>query len=171
MNVFLKVLLGNLLLNKGPQDFPYSMVLMKFCLVVYFLTGLPGLLVSTSFEQAIFAMALDVVVLLLFVNLCLRAFSKSERYVQSITALASIGIVFQLSVLPLLYKLNLNPEAAAEMVSLPVLFLIFFSWNLAVYTHIFRESFGVRLPAAMILTVCYVVIYVLARKLIFPELE
>ncbi len=171
MNSFVKVLLGNLVLNKGPQDFPCSVVLMRLCLLAYFVTGLPGLIINTSFEQAVLAMAMDLIVLLLFVYLCLQAFSKSERFIQSVISLASIGIVFQLIVLPLLYNFDANPEAAEAMLSLSILLLVFVSWNLAVYAHVFRESFGIRLPAAMVLTVSYIVITMLVRKFFFPEMN
>ena len=171
MNSFLKPLLGVLLLNKGPQDLPYSSVLMRLCLIVYFVTGIPGLVISIDFQYAVFAMALDVIVLLLFVYVCLQSFAKLERFVQSVIALASIGVVFQIIVLPMLYNFNADPEAAEAMLSLSLLLLMFVSWNLAVYAHVFRESFGVRLPVAMILTVCYIVISLLARKIIFPELS
>jgi hypothetical protein len=170
MNSFMKILLGNLLLNKGPQDFPCSQVLMRLCLIVYFISGIPGLMMSASFPQAIFAMTLDVVVLLAFVYLCLQAFSKSERFIQSVISLSSIGVVFQLIVLPLLFNFDADPEVAQQMLGLSLLLLMFVSWNLAVYAHIFRESFGIRLPVAMVLTVCYIVITLLARKIFFPEL-
>lgn len=162
--------MGNLLLKKGPQDFPCSPVLMRLCLIVYFVTGLPGLMISSDFQQAVLAMALDVIVLLLFVYLCLQAFSKSERFIQSVISLACIGVVFQLIVLPLLYNFSAAPEATEAMVSLSLLLLVFVSWNLAVYAHVFKEAFGIRLPVAMILTVCYIVITLLARKIFFPEL-
>lgn len=171
MNSFFKPLLGVLLLNKGPQDLPYSSVLMRLCLIVYFVTGIPGLVISVDFQYAVFAMALDVIVLMSFVYVCLQAFSKLERFVQSVIALASIGVVFQIIVLPMLYSFNADTEAAEAMLSLSLLLLMFVSWNLAVYAHVFRESFGVRLPVAMILTVCYIVISLLARKIIFPELS
>ncbi len=162
--------MGNLLLKKGPQDFPCSPVLMRLCLIVYFVTGLPGLMISSDFQQAVLAMALDVIVLLLFVYLCLQAFSKSERFIQSVISLACIGVVFQLIVLPLLYNFSAAPEATEAMVSLSLLLLVFVSWNLAVYAHVFKEAFGIHLPVAMILTVCYIVITLLARKIFFPEL-
>ncbi len=170
MKSFVNVLIGNLLLNKGPQDYPASLVLMRLCLMAYFITGLPGLMISVNFSFAVLAMALDVVVLLLFVYLCLQAFSKSERFIQSVIALSSIGIVFQLIVLPLLFSFNADPNVAQEMLGLSLLLLMFVSWNLAVYAHVFRESFGIRLPMAMVLTICYIVITLLARKIFFPEL-
>ena len=173
MNNFFRILLGNLLLNRGPQDFPYSSVLMRLCLLANFVTGLPVLLSKVGFEYAVLAMALDISVLLLFVYLSLQAFSKPERYVQSITALAGVGVVFQLIAYLLLNNFEVNAEAAPtqEMTGFAILFLMFFSWYLAVHTHIFKQAFGVRLPVAMVLTVCYFVISQLASGLFLPELQ
>jgi len=167
---FGSVLLGNLLLKKGPQDFPFSPALMKLCLLGYFVTGIPGLMISVSFPQAIFAMVLDVMVLIAFVYLCLQAFSKSERFVQSVICMASMGAFFQLLVLPLIFNFDADPKVAEDMLGLSLMLLIVVSWNLAVYAHLFRESFGVRLPSAMILTVCYIVITLMVRKIFFPEI-
>ena len=171
MKMFLKILTGNLVLRKGPQDFPFSMVLMKLCLMAYFITGLPGLMATASFEVAVFAMVLDTLVLLVFAYLCLQAFGKSARFVQTVIALASCGAVFQLIVLPLLYSLPAEPEVSEALFGISLMLLVFVSWNLAVYAHIFRESFNVRLASAMALTVCYIVMTVVVRKLLFPELE
>ncbi len=170
MNSLLKILLGNLVLSKGPQDFPFSLMLMRLALVAYFITGFPSLMTTTSFEVSALAMALDTLVLLLFVYLCLQGFKKSSRFVQTVTSLASIGAVFQLAVLPLLYNLQVDGETVQGAMSMSLLLLMFVSWNLAVYAHIFRESFNIRLPAAVVLTICYVLITVLARKLVFPDL-
>ena len=170
MKQFFEAILGNLVLNKGPQDIPFSNVLMRLSLLFYFISGLPGLLITASFADAALAMTLDVVVLLLFSYLCLQAFSKSARYVQTITALATVGAVFQLAVLPLLLDFQGGQEATQGMLGLSLLVLMLVSWNLAVFAHIFKESFGIRLPAAMVITICYVFITLLARKIFFPEL-
>jgi len=80
------------------------------------------------------------------------------------------GAFFQLLVLPLIFNFDADPKVAEEMLGLSIMLLIVVSWNLAVYAHLFRESFGVRLPAAMILTVCYIVITLMVRKIFFPEI-
>ncbi len=171
MKRFLRVLAANLVLSKGPQDFAFSTVLMRLCLMVYFLTGLPGLLASASMQTSIIAMALDTLVLVGFMYACLHAFEKTERLVQSVIALASTGAVFQLVVLPVLFNFQVEQMPPESMLTLSMLLLMFVSWNLAVYAHIFRESFEIRLPAAMALTICYVIITVVVRKFALPELN
>jgi hypothetical protein len=143
---------------------------MRLSLFVYFLTGLPGLLFNTDFEQAILAQSLDVLTLLLFVYLCLQAFSKLQRFTQSVTALAGVGAIFQMLVLPLLSEFQGLDEASQVSPVAAVLLLAFVSWNLAVMAHIYRESFSIRLPSAIALTICYVFITLLVRRIFFPEL-
>ena len=171
MNSFLKVLIENLLLRKGPQDFAYSTILMRLCLVIYFLTGLPSLMISASFEESVIAMALDVLVLLSFVYVCLQAFAKLPRFKQTVTALAGTGTAFQLAVLPLLYNAPGETGQAQAVLMMSVLLLMIVSWNLAVYAHIFREAFSIRLSAAILMTLSYVILSVAVRKLVFPELN
>ena len=170
MNIFFKMLFGNFVLNKGPQDLPASRVLMKLSLLVYLVTGLPGLLMSVDFGQAVLAQSLDVIVLLIFTYLCLQVLVKLERFTQTIIALASVGAVFQLIVLPILFEFKGVEEASQVMLGMSLLLLALVSWNLTVIAHIFRESFSVRLPAAIALTICYMFITLSARKFFFPGL-
>lgn len=168
MNLFFKILLGNLLLNKGPQDFPYSTILMRLSLIVYFFVGLPSTMLITDFETAVLDMAVEVIMLVLFVYVCLQAFSKSARFAQTITAMASVSVVFKLAILPLLNNISADSADGKAALSFIVL-LMLYSWLLAAYTHIFRESFAIRLPAAMVLTICYVMVSLLVAQVMFPE--
>jgi len=165
-----KILLGNLILNRGPQDFYFSPILMRLSVLAYFFSGLPNLLIRVGFEYAALAMALDTAVLLLFSYICLQAFAKSARFVQTVTALSLVGVVFQLLAFLLLHDFDVEKDAGQQMASFAMLLLIVFSWYLAVTTHIFREAFSVRLPAAMILTICYFFISQLLGRLLLPEL-
>ena len=167
MNSFFKSIIGTLFNNKGPQDLPYSTILMRLCLVVYFFSGLPGVMVRFSFEKAILIMAIDIGVLLLFVYFCLQAFTKSERYTQSVTSLAAVGIFFQLIMYPLLSEIGAETKPDESTLGLILVFAI---WQFTVYAHIFRESFTVRLPAAIALTICYVFMSQIISSLFFPEL-
>lgn len=167
MNFFLKALVGNLLLHKGPQDLPFSIIAMKLSLLVYFISGVPGLAISVGLPQAVAAMLIDLLVMLLFMYGCLKAFSLTSRFVQSTTAMAGVGSLFQLAPLPLLYQLQGIEDPAQIPASISMFLLILVSWNLAVIAHIFRESFNVRLFAAMALTICYVVITYLSKSFFF----
>ncbi|VAW59937.1 hypothetical protein MNBD_GAMMA11-3383 [hydrothermal vent metagenome] len=166
---FFKTLWGNLLLSKGPQDFACSSVLLWLCLLASVVTGVPALLSKVGFAYAVLAAVVDVLVLLLFVYLGLQAFSKLARFVQSATALVSVSVVFQMIAFLLLAPLE-TAQAQDQANGMAGLALLFLSWYLAVCTHIFRQVFGVQLPVAMILTICYIVINRLAVGIFMPEL-
>ncbi len=169
-NNFLKILLGNLLLSQGPQDFPCSSVLMRLCLLANFITGVLVSQVNIGFGSAVLSMILDLFVLLLFVYLVLQALSKSERFTQTIIALAAVGVVYQTLAFLWRSSIDMDAKAPEDMTGFVILFLIFSSWTLAVITHIFRQSFNVKLPVAVVLTICYVTISVLAQGIFLPEL-
>jgi len=168
MNSFLQLLFRILLLNKGPQDFPHSTLFMQLCIAVYFISGLPSIMMRVGFEKAVLAMLLDIAVLMVFVYFCLQAFSKSERYVQSITALMSVGIFFQIVMFPLLSQIGAETKPGETVLSLILVFAI---WMFSVFTYIFKESFSIRLPAAIVLMICYGFISQLLSVFLFPEIN
>ncbi|VAW62541.1 hypothetical protein MNBD_GAMMA09-3766 [hydrothermal vent metagenome] len=168
-NNFFKILIGNLFLTKGPQDFPFSTVLMVLCLLANFITGVLVSQSSVELDIAVLAMIVDIAVLLLFVYLVLRGLSKAERFVQTVISLASIGVVYQVIAFIWLNNIDIDVEAPEELKGVAIAFFIFSSWSLAVITHVFRSSFEVRLPLAMVLTICYITISLLAHGFFFPE--
>lgn len=170
MAELLKRIFNICLLTKGPQDLPYSVLLMRLLLLVYFITGLLSLLTSVSLNLALVVMLVDVGLLLLFSWLCLQAFRLTSRFVQMITALSAVGSLFNLLSVPLLAQIQLASSTGQMSGELSFLLLFLISWNLAVIAHIFREAFSVRLLAAFVLTLAYKVIEVSLSQILFPEL-
>jgi len=78
-----------------------------------------------------------------------------------------VGIFFQLIMFPLLSELGAEDKPEASVLGLILVFAI---WQFSVFTHIFRESFAVRLPAAIALTICYIFMSQIVSSLFFPEL-
>ena len=170
MAELLKRFLNICLLTNGPQDLPHSNLLFRILLVMYFITGSLSMLSGTVFENAVLVMMLDLAVLLLFTWFCLQAFKKQARFIQTIIALAGIGTIFQLLAWPLLMQTESIKQSGETSAEVSLLLLIIISWNLAVIAHIFRQAFDIRMLAAFILTLAYVMINVMARYLVFPQL-
>ncbi|TNF37964.1 MAG: hypothetical protein EP315_01855 [Gammaproteobacteria bacterium] len=153
------------LLSRGPQDLPHSHALLLLSLLAYLLSGVLTLTQGMVMEQAIAAAVIDLGILLLFGRVCLQLFRKLSRYVQMMTALLGVGALFQLLALPLLASIQ-HEQANME---LSLILLLLFSWNLAVYAHIFRESFGIRTGPAFLITLAYTVMSFAANQMIFPQ--
>lgn len=165
VKAYLQLFLQIILLNRGPQDVPFSRSLFRFSIGLYFLTGLASQLTVDSLYVALASMLLDVTLLLVYARALLAGFGKAARFNQMGSCLLLVGSLFQLVDWPLLNYLQ-QAEAAdtrAPMVSL--LLLLLMSWNLAVYAHIIRHSLDVRMPVAFVLTLMYVVMAILSRQL------
>lgn len=160
---FLKICL----LSQGPQDLPYSSALLRGTLLLYFVTGLFGLSPILTLEQSLPVMAVDLALLLVYSGLVLKAFKKPQRFVQMVSALAGVGAIFQLVEWPLLIKLALAEVTGPISAEIQMLWLIVVSWNLAVYSHIFRESFEIRLLSAFLLTVAFAIINIAVQQMFF----
>jgi hypothetical protein len=156
------------LLNKGPQDLPGSYVLLYITLLAYLISGILSMLTTMSLELAFPVMLVDLSVLLLYPWLCLKAFRKSERFIQMVTALAGVGTIFQIAAWPLMTYIDGQQATLPPAVSMMLLIVV--AWNLVVYAHIFRESFNIRLLSAYVLALMFAVISASARHLFFPDL-
>jgi len=165
LNLFVQIVL----LVRGPQDVPYSHTLFRMVLVLYFVTGLTSLLTVDTMGDALYAMLLDVSLLLVFSLLILRSFAKPSRFIQMTTALLAVGCLFQVLDVPLLWYLQQVKAANEQAPFASLILLLLMSWNLAVYAHIIRHSLDVRMPVAFVLTLCYVIMAVMSRQLLIPS--
>lgn len=169
MAALFKRFLNICLLANGPQDMPYSHVLFRILLALYLLTAMAGWSVKLEVSTALFASLVDVSMLLVFIRLALSVSGKSARFIQTATTMLGVGVMFQLIELPLMHvfvdeQKPANPEVGFILLAL-------YSWNLAVYAHIFREALSIRLLAAFILILAYVIAAMAGYQFLFPELN
>ena len=156
------------LLARGPQDIPHSQILFRILLVLYLLTALSGWSVKLELSTALLASSIDVMLLLVFLQFMLIAFGKAPRFVQTASAMLGIGVLFQLLELPLMHVIVDEKQTASAEVGFILLAL--YSWNLAVFAHIFREALGVRLLTAFMITLAYVILAMMVYQYLFPDL-
>lgn len=155
------------LMNKGPQHLPRSQGLLHVSLVAYLITGVLSMLSVMSLELALPMMLVNLVVMLLYAWICLKAFNHLARFVQMTTAMAGVDAIFQFIAWPIMAYINTQQDVPAPGMSMLLFFIV--GWNLAIYAHIFRESFNVRMLSAFVLTLAYVAITVTVRQLLFPD--
>ena len=168
MAALFKRFLNICLLSNGPQDIPHSIILFRILVVLYLLTALAGWSVKLELATALLASITDVLMLLVFIQLMLMGFAKSERFIQTASAMLGIGVIFQVLELPLMHVFVAEQQNASAEVGFILLAL--YSWNLAIFAHIFREALSVRLLAAFIITLGYVILAMTVYPFLFPDL-
>ena len=151
MSAFFVSLLNLLRLRGGPQDLPSSAWL-AFGLVAGYV--LQNLITGTQLDddnaaaKTIIAISIQIIVLagLLFWR------RRPERFLQSLSALAGVGIIFNFITQALLSQSN-------ETVNQPLLALTWFAvffWSLFVDANIYRNALSLTLSIGVLISVLLV---------------
>jgi hypothetical protein len=113
---FLKAFLDIVLWRRGPQDLPASQVLLLLTAAAYVAVSIVQLLLLEEPAAAwVVFVVLDPLLLTAGVYLLLKLFGKTDRFLQTATAVLGTGVVLGLGMfLPvqwLLFKAGLPPES------------------------------------------------------------
>ena len=141
--------LANLLrLRSGPQDFSSSWRLTIVLVAAYLLQNLvtgQQLQDDSATEKSLVAMALQV-----FVLAGLLSWQRHmERFAQTLSALAGVGIVFNM----IIWGLLSQSGPLQDQPSLVMLWFAVFVWSLFVDANIYRHALSVSLSVGMLITV------------------
>ena len=129
-------------LRIGPQDLPASQTLLLGALSAYVVTG--ALLTAPLYGvgHSLLGALVDAGFMWLYSMALLSALGLRPRTVQTVTALAGAGTVFNLLALPLIQALADVPEdelgRSGGFASL--LYIGLLVWLLVVYGHVFRHA-------------------------------
>lgn len=148
MNGMLMNLIQLLRLRGGPQNVPASWVLMIILLTVYLVQNL---VTGQQLEdQNAAAKSLLAVSLQIFVLAGLLFWRKHlERFAQTMSALAAMGIFFNM----LTWGLLSMSDPAVNQPLLALLWFAVFIWSLFVDAHIYRHALSVPFSVGMLVTV------------------
>jgi hypothetical protein len=137
-------LLGDLLrLRRGPQDVPHSKALLLLALLPY--AALSSVLAAFAMPapKAVLYGPTEAALLALLVYGALALRRRPARYLQTLTALLLVGLVFNLLSLPL--TALAQPENG-----LALLILLLVAWSFAVSVHILRLALDIPVPGSVL---------------------
>ncbi|TAJ95219.1 MAG: hypothetical protein EPO31_02235 [Gammaproteobacteria bacterium] len=142
------------LLRDRPQDLPAAGVLLGFCIGVYFATGVCVAWPGREFGEAVLISLMDTPILLGFTAFLLAVRSHTERWLQTATALAGAGTVFNLIAIPMVLLINMGSFSDGgitlwqSLLELSILTLLI--WNIAVIGFIYRHALELPFLAALV---------------------
>lgn len=162
MNGILYNLAKMMRLRGGPQNLPASKPLLVFLIVAFLIQNIvtgQSLEDSDAIAKSILAIALQVSVLwgLLYWK------RRTERFMQTLSALVAVGIIFNAMTWALLTQM-------IQDVNQPVLAMTWFGvfiWSLFVDANIYRQSLSVNLSMGMLITVITLAISFVSIELLF----
>lgn len=154
MTSILACLINLCRLRAAPQDLPYSALLMVVTMSCYFLVGLGVSLAEQKFGPALLTSLVDLALLVGLARLSLWITNHGTRAVQTITALAGTGTLFELMAWPLIISLQAMGDQPSSMLSLLLLALIV--WNIVVIGHILRHALDLAMWVASGVALLYI---------------
>jgi hypothetical protein len=163
MNKMFRVLVDLLRLRSGPQDLSSSWALTGFLIAAYLILNLitgERLDDDNAMAKSLSAIVLQVTVLLVLLNWR----HHPERFTQTLSALAAVGIVFNFITWMLL------SQSTAE--NQPVLALFWFGvffWSLFVDANIYKHALGVSLSIGVLISVLTLAASFAMIELLFLE--
>ena len=148
MNSFLVNLVNMLRLRGGPQNIPASWGLMIFLVSAYLVQNL---ITSQQLEDENAAAKILVSICLQVVVLAGLLYwrRRMERFAQTLSALAGVGIVFN----TITWGLLTQSDPTLNQPLLALTWFAVFIWSLFVDAHIYRNSLSVTLSLGMLITV------------------
>lgn len=161
-------ILAIIFLKEVPQNLPYSVALLVKVTLLFLLSGVLVLTTAMSVSQAVANMVLDIAVLFAFSYFCLSLLGLKARFVQTVSALAGIGVIYHLLAWPLFVQIyDMQPQQ--QGVRIPaLLMLLLISWQVLVFAHVFRHAMQLSMGRALALSFGYLFLSMAAAELIFP---
>jgi hypothetical protein len=151
------------LLQKAPQDIPYSRGLLFLLLPVNFLVG-TLYLVFSSLEVGLGSILLFASIHMLFflgsLSVLMLLMGYAARIVQTLVALLGTDIIITLLAMPVVMAINNASELAGYF---GIILLLLITWNLVIMAHILRHALSVSFLLAGLIAFGY---FMLSIKLV-----
>lgn len=146
------------LFRRKPQDIPASMPLMLFVLLASFLISLVhGQQIYDSLINSFYAAFTDIVFMMFVLSMALYVTHRSQRWIQTITALAGGSAVITAIAIPIqLLMGDNNVESTSTQIG-AILYLIVIVWNLMFVGYIAKHVFDVSLFIGSLIAFSYLV--------------
>lgn len=161
---FLEIALG----RRGPQDIPASHGLFVLCFAIYCAATFVLTRLAEPLDVAFRAAVVDAVILPAFALGVLWLRSVLSRWLQTLTALAGVGVLFTALAMAPFAVIGAMPATPLAAVA-SVLVLVLFAWNVLALGHILRHALSVSFPAGVLVAMAYVAVNTAVVGYLVPE--
>lgn len=143
-----------------PEQLPFDFACIVKALVVYSAINLWLLDAHSSVFDVLLKIAIEMGLLVVFLKIGLKVTHKSERFIQTMSALIGVGMVISLISIPIYYLLIpqflQQQELTQSVINITLLLLI---WNLAVISHIFKRSLEISTLMSAVIAFNYLIVF------------
>ena len=153
--------------KKGPQDVPNSRFLLHSLILIYICISFLTLMLNVDVILAISQIIVEIILILGFSSLVLFFSKKTERYIQTVSALfATNGLISIVALVPLA-SMMAEPKDSPGLSVIVVIFLMVWHW--LVSGHIFRHAMDQNLFFGLGVAFLYILVSYQMMVLLFPS--
>ncbi len=165
MSAVIKLFIDICLLRKGPEDVPYSEILLGLLLALSIIISILVGIMTKTMQFAVISTIAELFFSFVFIKLLLS--KKPERFLQTFVALLGASTLLNLIYAPAVYifLMNENNKNIQTLVSLLTVALLV--WSIAVYGHIFSRA----LQSPMVYGVAISIAYVLMGSILLVSIN
>ena len=167
---YLRLIWNICVLRSGPQDMPFSWVLLLLLIIAGIALDSYGTVIlfpQIAGKEIISSVTIYNLSMLMVVYVLLYLLRYANRGIQTLTALAGSGLFISLVLLPALLVINQAPQTPKPF---GIIILIDNIWRLLVNAHIFRHALSIGILMSMIIAVSYFLLGILVVEfLLSPE--
>ena len=151
-------------LRRGPQDLPYSPLLLLALVAISVSYQLMIALLRNlgSFGEVLAGALFGVALMFTVLHVALTLRGMRNRFVQSASALLGCTLVFALLRLPVELLIGTPPATPADITALQALLALvslpLLGWNVVAYAHVLRHSLDIPFLAGLALSLLWIVI-------------
>ncbi len=169
--VLLRTFFDICIFRKRPQDIPFANELFVVTMFMYLVVSAAISYPAHPSFAAFISGIVDTVMLVSVTYLFVYLRSVPKRWLQTTTALAGTGFIFNLLALPLFYLRVYVSQEPTSQSSIETLILLLVFWNLAVTSHIFRHAFSSSYLLGLLASLTYIALVTFALQVIIPVPE
>lgn len=158
------LLLQICLFKKGPQDIPASTGVFQSLILAYAIVAFLNLSMSTDELDALFQLSVEIILVLVFAKLILLLTRKSERFIQTASALLGTDALISFFAMPGIASITANQMTLLAFVTIVLLMC----WHWLVTAHIIRHAISQPFLFALGISFLYVVATYQIMALLFP---
>jgi len=161
-------LLAMLFLKSAPQDLPYSLRLTLQLVILYVFSGLVVLQSTLQPDDLYFGILLGLLIQFVFAYTVLAALNQKARFLQTLSAMLGVGILFNFLSWPVFSMLADEAAPDSMKTAMSLLFLMLMSWEVLVKAHIFKHALEMKMFGSLALSFSLFFISITLSQLLLP---
>ena len=164
MSAIIKILFDICLLRKGPEDMPGSFILMSALVVASLLVSIILGSVVYNYQIAVILSTVGLLVTFAFVKILL--INKSERFIQTFSAMLGVSVLIDIISIPVIYPLLSEKLDKNLAVLLWLLSIAVYGWFIVIYGFIVSRATSSTLGYGISVAVGYALVSYMIFELI-----